>query len=420
MSDKERIDTGGKNKNKKKIYKNIGIIVAILIIVFSLFINYFTKNSLYNGRIGDNVYIEGIEVSSLTKEEAFEKINAKYSPQDINLEHKDKYFEITTKDINLEYNTKNLVDEAYNNTRTGSYMKDIISYINTKTSVKKYTIRASYNEENLEKSIEEIAGKINRKTVDATVSIGSGINITPSTTGQKLETADNKKLIVESINNKKYEPVKLKVTITQPKISTKDVQAIDTNLASFSTSFNASQTGRSYNIGLSASRVNNVILLPGETFSYNDLTGMRTLSNGYLKASVIVAGDYTDAPGGGVCQTSTTMFNAALLSGLEITQVRNHSKTSNYAPRGRDAMVNDGDSDLKFTNNFDHAVYVSCYRSGGSVSAAIYGASEDKVGVSINVDHFTYNGLPGAKTYRTITKNGKSKTSFIYSSVYRD
>lgn len=82
-------------------------------------------------------------------------------------------------------------------------------------------------------------------------------------------------------------------------------------------------------------------------------------------------------------------------------------------------MVNDSGSDLKFTNNFDHAVYVQCYRSGSSVSATIYGSSKDKVGVSIKVDNFTYNGLPGAKTYRTITKNGKSKTSQIYTSVYQ-
>ena len=83
-------------------------------------------------------------------------------------------------------------------------------------------------------------------------------------------------------------------------------------------------------------------------------------------------------------------------------------------------IVNDGDSDLRFTNNFDHAVYIQCYRSGSSVNATIYGSSQDKVGVSIQVDNFTYNGLPAAKTYRTITKNGKSKKSYIYTSVYKE
>lgn len=81
----------------------------------------------------------------------------------------------------------------------------------------------------------------------------------------------------------------------------------------------------------------------------------------------------------------TTLFNAALLSGLDITQVRNHSKTSSYVPRGRDAMVNDSDSDFKFTNNFNHPVYISAYAGGGQASVKIYGSSQDKVSVSIKL-----------------------------------
>ena len=174
-----------------------------------------------------------------------------------------------------------------------------------------------------------------------------------------------------------------------------------------------------YNIALALKRCSTVVM-PGETFSYNKATGPRTISNGFQNASVIVSGTYQDAPGGGVCQGSTTLFNAALLSGLDITQVRNHSKTSSYVPRGRDAMVNDSDSDFKFTNNFNHPVYISAYAGGGQASVKIYGSSQDKVSVSIKTDNFIYNGLPGAKTYRTITKNGKSETKHIYTAVYQE
>nr|WP_277613736.1 MULTISPECIES: VanW family protein [Terrisporobacter] len=353
------------------------------------------------------------------KEEAIEAVNKKYKPQNLNLSYEKNNYEINCEDIELKYNTEELVEQAYNSTRTGSYFNDIASYISVTSEGKKYTIKATYNEEKLDKSIEKIAKDINQDAKNATVSVGGGISITPSKTGLKFETKENKKLIEEALNNKKYDTIDLKVSVTKPRISTEDVSSINTTLASFSTTFNSALVERSYNIGLSAQRVSNVILKPGETFSYNEHTGMRLLSNGYLNAPVIVGNDYEDAPGGGVCQTSTTLFNAALLSGLQIDQVRNHSKTSQYVPRGRDAMVNDGDSDLKFTNNFDHAVYIQCYRSGSSVVAAIYGASQDRVGVNIRVDNFTYNGLPGAKTYRTITKNGKSKTSYIYTSVYR-
>ncbi|MCR1823489.1 MULTISPECIES: VanW family protein [Terrisporobacter] len=416
MSDDIKTESDKKNK---KIYRRVGLVIGIIIIFICIALNYFTKNSLYNGKIADNIFVQGVEISQMGKEEAIEAVNKKYKPQNLNLSYEKNNYEINCEDIELKYNTEELVEQAYNSTRTGSYFNDIASYISVTSEGKKYTIKATYNEEKLDKSIEKIAKDINQDAKNATVSVGGGISITPSKTGLKFETKENKKLIEEALNNKKYDTIDLKVSVTKPRISTEDVSSINTTLASFSTTFNSALVERSYNIGLSAQRVSNVILKPGETFSYNEHTGMRLLSNGYLNAPVIVGNDYEDAPGGGVCQTSTTLFNAALLSGLQIDQVRNHSKTSQYVPRGRDAMVNDGDSDLKFTNNFDHAVYIQCYRSGSSVVAAIYGASQDRVGVNIRVDNFTYNGLPGAKTYRTITKNGKSKTSYIYTSVYR-
>ena len=406
--------------SKNKIYKIIGISLGIIVIISSIALNYFTKHSLYNGRIADNIFIQDIEVSHMTKKEAVEAINKKYKPQNINLNYNENNYEISCDDINLKYNTEELVNKAYNSTRKESYFKDITSYIGIKFSGKKYSIESSYDEAKLDEAIGNIAKKIDRSPKNATVSVGSSINYTQSQTGLKFETEENKKLITKALDNKKYEDIDLKVAVTNPRVSTSDVKAINTQLASFSTTFNSSLVERSYNIGLAAQRCNNVILLPGETFSYNKQTGMRVLSNGFKNASVIMAGSYQDAPGGGVCQTSTTLFNAALLSGLQIDEVRNHSKTSHYVPRGRDAMVNDSGSDLKFTNNFDHAVYVQCYRSGSSVSAAIYGASQDKVKTNIRVDKFTYNGLPGAKTYRTITKNGKSETSYIYTSVYQE
>lgn len=407
------------DKKIKKIYRRVGLAIVIIIIFICIALNYFTKNSLYNGKIADNIFVQGVEISQMSKEEAIDAVNKKYKPQNLNLSYEKDNYEIDFEDIELKYNTEELVEQAYNSTRTGSYFNDITSYISVTSEGKKYTIKATYDEEKLDESIEKIAKNINQDAKNATVSVGGGISITPSKTGLKFETKENKALIKEALNNKKYDTIDLKVSVIKPRISTEDVSSINTTLASFSTTFNSALVERSYNIGLSAKRSSNVILKPGETFSYNEHTGMRLLSNGYLNAPVIVGNDYEDAPGGGVCQTSTTLFNAALLSGLQIDQVRNHSKTSQYVPRGRDAMVNDGGSDLKFTNNFDHAVYIQCYRSGSSVVAAIYGSSQDKVGVNIRVDNFTYNGLPGAKTYRTITKNGKSKTSYIYTSVYR-
>ena len=255
------IKTESDKKDRKKIYGKIGLVVGIIIIFICIALNYFTKNFLYNGKIADNIFIQGIEVSYMSKDQAIEAINKKYRPQNLNLSYEKDNYEIDFDDIDLKYNTEELVEQAYNSTRTGSYFNDITSYISIKTEGKKYTIKVTYDEEKLDKSIEKIANSINQDVKNATISVGSGISITPSKTGLKFETEDNKKLITEALNNKKYKTIDLKVNVTKPKISTEDVKSIDTLLASFSTTFNSALVERSHNIGLSAKRSNNVILL---------------------------------------------------------------------------------------------------------------------------------------------------------------
>lgn len=420
MSDDTNVKEANEKDSTKKKRNIFLVVIAVLVIALIGSLNYFTSKYLYNGKIAQNIYIEDVEVSNLTKEEALAVVNAKYPIKDLELSYSDKKYTITQKDIDLAYNTKELVDSAYNLTRENSYFSNVFNYINTKFSGKDYTIKVSLDEDKLDKKIEKVSKDINKKYKNASVSVLSGIIVHESQTGLKCDDEVNKEAILKAYKEKSYETIALKVDVTQPKIKTEDVSSINSMLGSFSTTFNAYDYNRSYNIALALARCNGTILMPGETFSYNDATGPRILSNGFKNASVIVAGDYEDAPGGGVCQGSTTLFNAVLLSGLEITEVHNHSKTAKYVPRGRDAMVNDGGSDFQFTNNFDHAVYISSYAGGGTAGASIYGCYEDKVGVSIKTTSFTYNGLPGAKTYRTITKNGKSKTSQIYTAVYQE
>ncbi|MCQ4699200.1 VanW family protein, partial [Paeniclostridium sordellii] len=101
-----------------------------------------------------------------------------------------------------------------------------------------------------------------------------------------------------------------------------------------------------------------IILMPGEEFSYNKATGPRSKANGYKDAPVIVNGKIQDGSGGGVCQVSTSIYNSVLYSGLEITQVRNHSLPSSYAPMGKDATVAYDYLDLKFKNTYKHPIYI--------------------------------------------------------------
>lgn len=146
-------------------------------------------------------------------------------------------------------------------------------------------------------------------------------------------------------------------------------------LASFTTYFNAEEKGRSENISIAAKLIDNVIIQPYGEFSFNQTVGRRTQEAGFQQAKIILNGEYVVGVGGGVCQVSTTLYNAAVKSGLEILEFHAHSLRVGYVAPSRDAMVSTS-SDLKFFNPYDHPVRLCTKVSNGSVWAGFYGKNE--------------------------------------------
>ncbi|MCD7857759.1 MAG: VanW family protein [Clostridiales bacterium] len=135
-------------------------------------------------------------------------------------------------------------------------------------------------------------------------------------------------------------------------------------------------TNRKTNVKLSAESCNEVILLPGETFSYNDTVGERTEAAGYKTAAAYSNGDTVQELGGGICQTSSTLYNAVLLANLEITERTNHSYASSYVPLGQDATVSWGGPDFKFTNDTEYPIKIATsYSTGNILTCSIYGTN---------------------------------------------
>ena len=173
----------------------------------------------------------------------------------------------------------------------------------------------------------------------------------------------------------------------EAKIKTKDVESVNTKLADYTTSFEKSDSQRSHNVEKSAKITSDILLMPGEVFSYNAHTGKTNSKNGYQEAPIIINGKLEKSAGGGVCQTSSTIFNTALLSGMDIVSVTNHSASLTYVPLGRDATVNDSGLDFKFKNTFDHPVYIKNTVNNKRLTCTIYGNSSDKKNIDINVEN---------------------------------
>lgn len=186
-----------------------------------------------------------------------------------------------------------------------------------------------------------------------------------------IEEAEN--ILAE--DKKEYE---IPLQITKPDITTDNLgeEAFPEKLGSFSTRYDASNINRSKNIELAAEAINGTILLPGERFSFNGTVGPRTSSKGYLLAGAYSAGELVESYGGGVCQVSSTVYNAALFANLEIVERYNHSMVVSYVDCGRDATVSYGSRDFKFKNSRTYAIKLKAEAKNGILLIEVWGIPE--------------------------------------------
>jgi len=151
----------------------------------------------------------------------------------------------------------------------------------------------------------------------------------------------------------------------------------------FSTGYANSNECRKHNIALALSKINGTRLESGEEFSFNKVVGARSEKNGFKMAKIIMDGAYVDGVGGGVCQASSTLYNAALLADMHVTKVRNHSLLSSYVKPSFDAMVNSASSDLRFVNTGSAPVFIRAYGDGQKAVVEFYG---EKLPYTISTD----------------------------------
>ncbi len=143
-------------------------------------------------------------------------------------------------------------------------------------------------------------------------------------------------------------------------------------ISSFSTEYKYSVPQRKHNISLSASKLNGVVIESGQTVSFNKVVGSRTEENGYQVSTVIENGVYTGGVGGGVCQTSTTLYNAVLRAGLKIIEVHPHTLSPEYVDASFDAMVSSEGSDFVFKNSYPYPVKIATVADGEKLTVKIY------------------------------------------------
>lgn len=198
------------------------------------------------------------------------------------------------------------------------------------------------------------------------------------------------------------------LTVKSPRRGAEALEGIEGRLARYTTRFNPGSWKRAHNIRLAAKAVDGTVLRPGQVFSLNRTVGERTHARGYLTAPVIENGKVVPGIGGGVSQVTGTLFNAALLAGLQIVYYRTHARPARYVPMGRDATVAWGRFDMKFRNNTPAPVHISCKAAGSSLCVTLYGARPPGQRVLLTVaSQRTGPSSINAKLYRTVKRRGQ-------------
>ncbi|WP_240035277.1 VanW family protein [Neobacillus notoginsengisoli] len=222
--------------------------------------------------------------------------------------------------------------------------------------------------------IDELKDKVYSAPEDARIAVDG--SLLPEKTGKEL---DQEKM-EDALYNFFYKGTPSKISIplkpVYPRVDSELLDHIRAMLIGrYTTFFNAGNTERAHNIRLATEALNSKVVFPGETFSFNKEIGKRTVAKGYVKAPIIVRGELSEGIGGGICQVSSTLFNAADHAGMSIVQRYSHTKKVTYVPSGRDATVSWYGPDFKFKNPYSQPIFIRAKSLGGMMSVSIYSAA---------------------------------------------
>lgn len=247
-----------------------------------------------------------------------------------------------------------------------------------------YAACVQYSLCGLEACAELIAANARKTVWNAEASFSAdGFSYTTERTGRSADEvgliedirASLSGAIEEKAGERRFVPIRLKTEKITPERTLSQVKKDTVRLTSFTTWFSSEDRGRCENIRLAAQKIDGATLPAGGEFSFNRTVGARTRERGFSLAKIISGGEFVEGVGGGVCQVSTTIYNAALLSGMEIVEQRAHSLAVAYVPPSRDAMVSSL-SDFRFRNPHPFPVYLAVKVRENSVAAIVYGRDE--------------------------------------------
>lgn len=418
-----------KNTSKKKddtkgpkIVVGVTSIISLMLLMVVLGEVYILNNADSNA-LAQNTTINGIDVGGMEISKASEKVitafNTRADNFKLTLKHKDSEWVFDDTDFKVNTDIHMILEEAYERGGTNDIKKSNIDKI-TKEG-KDISIAFNYVFLGLDDKIEDILSTIETKPIDSEIVFNSRTNNKFTITDGSIGYMVDREKLYSNINSKFMTSDEVVIDLvleeTLPTISREDNEKITHKISTFSTNVSDSTGARKSNVRIAMNKLDGLRINPGETISFNYITGPHTLDNGYKVATVIYNGKFVDGVGGGVCQASTTLYNALLKANVQIDEVNKHTLPVKYVPLALDAMVSEYTSDLKFTNTLDTPIFISAYCDTDRAYVDIYGAKLED-GIEYKTRSETIRVIPHGEDNIMVDKNREYVDQVLFKGEY--
>lgn len=410
------------NRDWKELFlaNKIPVIISTLLVVTGAVTAAVSDSIADSNQIVSGVNFEGVPLAGMNDVAAknFLQNEAAKKMQPITFQYGNSEFTIQPAEIAWTPQIDEAVAEAQSYGRGGTFFQNFLSQFKALSTKPQINLTANFDENLLNQKIAEIAAKVDTQPVNAVVNLnGDEIEKVPGVIGKKLNQATLAESLKEPLTNLNFAAgnIELQPEEIAPFITTEDIAQIDSVLGEYTTYYYPGNRGD--NIWLAASAISDKIVKTGWVFSFNDTVGARSYAAGYYNAPVIINGKTEDGVGGGVCQVSSTLYNAVLLSGLTPTERTPHYFPSTYVSAGRDATVADDVIDFKFRNDFNHPIYLKSFASGSALTICVLGTWADLNGNTIAIE--TSGDAMNPTVYRVYYNNGQAvKEEYLHTDKY--
>lgn len=361
----------------------VKIVVIVIAVIFISAIVSFVSAVALAGRsekIFPGISVGGVNLGDKTKEEA-EQALTEYTNQlrnkSIIVNYNDRSSQFKLTGIDLQANTASVINKAWMAGRQGGFLLQWQERNKIAKNGLEIPFEFSVSKDKLKSVLENMTKDVRTPPRDAKIVITpeDTIQIVESSYGKGIDINDAFDQLNRIIKEGEKPEINLFFVDVKPAVTTEDIKNMNVNgiLSSFNTQFDPKKTNRTFNVKVAAVALDGQMLKPGETFSFNKIVGPRSQEAGYKEAKVIINNEFVESLGGGVCQVSSTLYNALLRADIGILERSSHSLVVKYVPLGQDAAVAYGLKDLRFKNNLPCAIIMKTSVKGNNLVIKLFG-----------------------------------------------